>query len=71
VQWEEAARHAPGVLELHVGVRPADVLQHALDEASLNHVGYAIAAGYSRDQAIERAREATRRVQLVTTAMMM
>lgn len=71
VDWVDAARAAPGVLQVQVGVRPGDVLQHALDEASQYHIGYVIAAGYTREQAIARAREAARRIQLVASAMVM
>jgi hypothetical protein len=67
---EDAARALPGVLALHVGVRPGDVLKHAVDEASVHRTGYAVAQGESRALAIARAQEAARMVQIHASAVL-
>ncbi len=40
----EEARAIPGVVAVEIGVKPGDVLRHAVDAATRNRVGYVIAA---------------------------
>ncbi len=62
----EAARAVSGVQDVVVRVQPGDILGHVTDLPSRDRLGYILATGPTRDDALESARSAAARIHIAT-----
>lgn len=62
----DAAGGMPGIEEVHVAVRPGDVMGHVVDCGTRDRVGYVAAVGETVDAAIETAQRACNICEVVT-----
>ena len=64
------AQALPGVQSVQVNVQPGDLLQHVVDQAGRDKLGYVVAIGATPNEALSHARAAAERIQIQTTVML-
>lgn len=62
----EEARGVPGVEEVVMGLRPGDVMRHAVDCETRDRVGYVLATGNDAEAAASAVRQALAALDIVT-----
>jgi len=66
IRGVDEASAVPGVQQVVIRVRPGEVLRHVVDTATRDRIGYVLAAGATREYAIQAAQAACGGIEVVT-----